>query len=373
MIYFGDSAAANTWPHFILNHMLGDWGAACFLMMVGMSQVLSANRRVDDPLPPFRKALIRGGYLFLVGLLMLALSWGPAKIWQWDILTLMGTMTVVVFFCRRLPSWLILALCLLVAVATPWMRAGIDYGAVWGGPLVEVPVISTYLPGILVDPTSVFQVVWTLKDVLLGFVFTGYFPLLPWALFPLLGVVLGRRLVRDRVRNELPFLAIIGGLFVCLGLGGAYASRFRPGSSAIVDLIAPLCIFPDSFTMIQFQMGMALLVFSGLYYFLDVRAQNPAGGGPLVRISIRTSRFSLTFYFVHYLMIGWPMAAVALFTGRQHVTSLMGDLPALATGVAGLVLLEALLFQWEKRGGRWSLEWLLGALASRLGRRERAS
>ncbi|TFG91887.1 MAG: DUF1624 domain-containing protein [Syntrophobacterales bacterium] len=43
MIYFGDSTAASTWPHFILNHLLGDLGAACFLMMMGMSQALSAD------------------------------------------------------------------------------------------------------------------------------------------------------------------------------------------------------------------------------------------------------------------------------------------------------------------------------------------
>ena len=122
MIYFGDSKAANTWPHFILDHVLGDWGAACFLTMMGMSQVLSAKKRTDDAVSPLRKALVRGGYLFLVGLAMLALTWGPSQLWQWDILTLMGTMTVVVFFSRALPSGLILALCLLVATATPWLR-----------------------------------------------------------------------------------------------------------------------------------------------------------------------------------------------------------------------------------------------------------
>ncbi|HEY5498029.1 MAG TPA: heparan-alpha-glucosaminide N-acetyltransferase domain-containing protein [Syntrophales bacterium] len=111
-------AAASTWPYFILSHLLGDWGAPCFLMMMSMSQVLSADKRADEPLPLFKRALIRGGYIFLVGILMLALTWGPGKIWKWDILTLMGTMTVILFFCRFLPFWLILAVSLFIAVAT---------------------------------------------------------------------------------------------------------------------------------------------------------------------------------------------------------------------------------------------------------------
>lgn len=26
MIFYGNDGAANTWPYFILNHILGDWG-----------------------------------------------------------------------------------------------------------------------------------------------------------------------------------------------------------------------------------------------------------------------------------------------------------------------------------------------------------
>ncbi len=73
MIFYGNEGAADTWPYFILNHVLGDWGAACFLMMMGMSQVLSGEKhKQDGNRVLFKRALIRGGFLFLVGLLMLA-------------------------------------------------------------------------------------------------------------------------------------------------------------------------------------------------------------------------------------------------------------------------------------------------------------
>ena len=369
MIYFGDSTAVSTWPHFILDHVLGDWGAACFLMMMSMSQVLSADKRTDDPLPLFKRALIRGGYIFMIGILMLALTWGPSEIWQWDILTLMGTMTVILFFCRFLPSWLILVVSLFIAVATLWLRAGIDFASIWGGPFVQVPIISQYFPGILVDPVSGFTRIWKLQDVLLGFLFTGEFPLLPWSLFPLVGFVIGQRIVSRRMQNDLPFLVIIGSLFVCLGLGGAYASLFRAGSSVVGDFISPLSFYPDSSTMICFQLGMALIVFSGLYFFYDVRKKDPSRVSFLVRLYLRSSRFSLTFYFLHYLMIGWPLAILAQITGRNSISALMGAYPALITGLAGLAFLETLLLLWEKHESKYSLEWWLAATTSRLMRR----
>jgi hypothetical protein len=57
MIYFGDEAAVHTWPYFVLNHLLGDWNAAGVLMMMGISQVLSAARAPEaSSLLLFKKA-----------------------------------------------------------------------------------------------------------------------------------------------------------------------------------------------------------------------------------------------------------------------------------------------------------------------------
>jgi hypothetical protein len=89
----------------------------------------------------------------------------------------------------------------------------------------------------------------------------------------------------------------------------------------------------------------------------------------LVRLYLRSSRFSLTFYFLHYLMIGWPLAILAQITGRNSISALMGAYPALITGLAGLAFLETLLLLWEKHESKYSLEWWLAATTSRLMRR----
>ncbi len=362
VVYYGDHSATGTWPYFLVNHALGDWGAAAFLMLMGMSQVLSAEKRSGGPALELKRALVRGGFLFLVGLLMLAVTWGPARIWQWDILTMMGTMTVVVFFCRFAPSVLLIAGSLVIALASPWLRRNVDFEAAWGGPFIQVPVISDAFPGILLDPSGAFQVIWTVPDVVRGFLFAGEFPLFPWALFPVVGVVIGRRVVRGRIAGDLPLLAIIGGLLVCLGLGGAWASLLRP-SSVVRDFLSPLSIYPDSFTMIAVQLGMSLLVFTGFSAWFDRPGRDPAKAGPVVRACSRASRSSLTFYFLHYLLLGWPLAIVHLFRGRPAVAALLGVWPSLAAGLAAVVLLQGLLVVWERRQGRFSLEWWLAALS----------
>jgi len=366
VIFYGNEGAADTWPYFILNHVLGDWGAACFLMMMGMSQVLSGEKHKDESNRIlFKRALIRGGFIFLVGLLMLAIAWGPYQIWQWDILTLMGFATILLFFCRFLPSWSILAIVAALAVCMPWLRGGVDFNAVWGGQFVQVPVISRYLPGIMLDPAKEFEVVWRFKDIAQGFFLTGYFPVIPWSLFPLVGFVMGHRIVSKRMRHDLPLLIIIGILLVCLGLGGAYAGRARPESSIVNGFVAPMSFYPDSFTMICFQLGMALIVFSILYYCYDVFKRDKQKVSFMLSIYNRTSGFSLTFYFLHYILIGWSLALIYFITGNYYLFDLMGAIPALLCGITAVILLELLLFYWEKRRAKYSLEWFMVMLTQR--------
>ena len=122
-IFLGNEDASQNAAVNFLDHCLADWGAAVFLMTMGMSQVLSARRigKPDNWLL-FKRALVRGIYIFGVGIVMLALAWGPDQIWGWDILTLMGVGTIVLFFCRFLPSWSLIGVIGAIMVLTPWFR-----------------------------------------------------------------------------------------------------------------------------------------------------------------------------------------------------------------------------------------------------------
>lgn len=72
-----------------------------------------------------------------------------------------------------------------------------------------------------------------------------------------------------------------------------------------------------------------------------------------------------TFYFLHYQLIGWTLAIVYLVSGHYLITEQMGSYPALLCGLTAVLILELLIYYWEKKRGKYSLEWFLGVLTMR--------
>lgn len=355
-IFYGNEQSANNSVVLFLDHGMADWGAAAFLMMMGMSQVLSAKRiGQPDNWLLFKRALLRGGYIFLVGLLMLVLAWGPDKLWWWDILTLMGLATVVLFFCRFLPSWSLILLIGAIMALTPVIRDIFSIAADWE--FVEHPLISSYLPGFYIEAAESYH-----PAIIKGLFLSGYFPVFPWIAFIIIGFVMGRRIVDGKMRRDLPVLLLIGGALLCLGFVLGYAGRAQPPLAVSIAWVSPLCFYPDSFSLINLQAGMSIIVFSLVYFFIDVRKKDKNKIGILGRIFIQTSNFSLTFYFLHYILLGWPLAILYLITGKYLLGDLMGATPALLCGLGAVALLEVLIFFWGKAGAKYSLEWFLGRL-----------
>ena len=367
VIYFGNAKAVDTWLYFGLNHILADWGASGFLIMMGASQVLSAHKLAGpDGRLPFKRTLIRGVFIFLIGLLMLALAWGPANMWQWDILTLIGFATIILYFCRRLPSWCLLLLALMIAASTPLMRGGLDIASAWKSSMAPVAIISHYIPNLLFDPAGELPHAANVKSILLGFLLTGEFPVFPWLLFPLIGFVLGRRIVLRRIPKDLPFLFTAGVFFIALGLALAYAGSLRPEVSVIDGYIVPLSFYPNSFSMIFFQLGLSMTFIFFLYYRYDIRNTAQQKQGFWSGIFTRTSHSSLTFYFLHYLPIGWTLAIADLVWGGKHIYNLCGVIPAFLSGLVAVTVLYGLIEAWQRHGGKFTLEWCLYAMTKRL-------
>ena len=183
---------------------------------------------------------------------------------------------------------------------------------------------------------------------------------------PLVGCVFGRRIVAQRFQQDLPLLMGVGIVAIVGGLAGAFASLGRPTLSVVAEYIAPLSFYPDSFTMLLCQLGVAFVVFSILYYWYDVRPHDEEKTGFFQRLFNRTSRYSLTFYFLHYQLIGWPLLIVYAFTGAYLIFDFIDAWAALLSGLVAVTFLEWLLVLWERHGGKYSLEWLLAVLTARL-------
>lgn len=368
LIFYGDETAVDSSIYFFLDDILGDWGAAGFLMMMGMSQVLSSDRmgKQDNRLR-LRKALVRGGFLFVVGLAMLLLVFGPDYLWIWDILTLMGVATLVLFFLRSVPSWLLLALVCGLALATPWLRGMPFMAAEWSGGFEAVTSsVFKHAPGIFVDPAAGGHGTWQVASTVKGFFLSGDFPVLPWIAFSITGFVLGRRIVDGRMKTDIPFVLSVGVVLVVLGFWGAYVGSSAAPEAIVDGYICAYSFYPDSFTMILHQMGMVLIVFGVLYHIFDVRRAGEERSGRLSAILIRTSKYSLSFYVGHYVLIGWPLAVVYAFTGQYLIEDLMGPAPALLCGLAAVVVLEAMLIHWDRTRSTFNLESLLARIMTRV-------
>ena len=82
-------------------------GAPMFVVLSGVSFALwveSQQRRGITAEEITRRGVRRGVFLFLVGLLFNVAVWMPEDVFNWDVLTLIGTGLVVLILARNAPS-----------------------------------------------------------------------------------------------------------------------------------------------------------------------------------------------------------------------------------------------------------------------------
>jgi uncharacterized membrane protein len=330
------------------SHALGMIPAPLFTFLAGMSLRLSLSRKPgggDTGQEPALRHIRRGLLIFLFGLVFATLVRMPDQVFAWDILPFIGTSLLVLFALRRLPPRALAATACLVAALGPPLRALSDYAAHW-------PTGHRYLYS------------FTLRDVAWGFVANGYFPLFPWLVFPLAGFLFGGVFLPDEpgsraLRRALP---VAGLAFVSLSLAGSWASERVTG--LWLWYASPSRFYPATTTFILKALGVILCAFWGLHVWLD-RSSVPRP--PLLSFLRRYSRFSLTTYVVHHAVHLWPLLLAAYLQGWtdpwHYYAAAMPTGAALALAGLFVLLFYPVLVAWDRRGGRYSFEWLLQKLA----------
>jgi hypothetical protein len=96
-----------------------------------------------------------------------------------------------------------------------------------------------------------------------------------------------------------------------------------------------------------------------------VRKPDKSKVGFFARIFNLTSRSSLTFYFLHYLLIGWPLALIWVLSGKYCKYALLGAYHSLLAGIGAVIILVSLLAVWGRSKNKYSLEWCLDKLIKR--------
>ncbi|PKN95885.1 MAG: hypothetical protein CVU43_23565 [Chloroflexi bacterium HGW-Chloroflexi-5] len=359
------------WVYFFSNHIIGDFAAAIFLVLVGVSQVLSSSKTGYVPISAqFWKdrAIRRGVLIFVIGLIFSMLMRGWEAIFEWDILTLIGASLIVIRLLGRLPAFGFLLVGLIFISPSPFLREYSQYLQHWGNSMTTVPGINEILPGILYDPSGEYAPTWSIQEIVEGFFVEGYFPIFPWLFFPLFGVFLGKASFMQSqekspdTRLHIVFMIAGGFALSIIGTVISFAARTKPPLSVVNEYISPFSFYPSTLSMQLLQLGMVLILFGILRACYDRGARESVW----LTYCRRLSRYSLTVYVLHHAVMLWPMwliGGIAEGPWDQFYAQAINEPLALSLSILVMILLGPALGVWDRVQGKFSLEWWLTKLA----------
>jgi uncharacterized membrane protein len=354
------SPEINPLLYFVGDHVLGDWPAAFFTFLVGVSLAISIARREDkgeDKEENRLRGIKRGLFVFAVGLLLAVCISGPASIFDWDILTLSGTALILLQLIRDVrPAW-IASGCVVIVLVTPYFQQAAGFLTYWGGAIQADPVIGSLVPKILYSPVGTYAPGFGM-DAVTGYLFTGYFPVFPWIIFPILGFLTGKILFTDRlaISATWKFPAVPGFLLIGAGLVIGYLGSLSPQPVVTGAIIAPFSFYPETMAMLLLQLGLTFLVLELLRKLFD----HDHALAPWERIPERLSRYSLSLYIIHLLVLNVPLELQAyLYPGSTPFMAAWSPLTGLVLGILFLAGFTLITGWWDRIGGRYSFEWIM--------------
>jgi uncharacterized membrane protein len=314
------------------------FAAPLFTFLAGVSYRIWLEgqvRRGRDDTSVSKMTIRRGLFLCLLGLVFNVLVWMPEDVFNWDILTLIGTALLVLDVVRRMPP-LPAALAAAVVVAmSPTLRGLADYPAAW--------------------TDGYFDYEFTLEEVVLGFLVTGYFPVFPWIAFPVAGYLAAPMILTPAPSRARRMAApLLAGMTL---LAAAAATPFLRSMlpAALVPTTSVWSMFPASTTYVLGTLGATVVALTLLHRLLDGDGDRPAIALPL---AASLGRHSLSIYVLHHLAHVWPLWVWGLVQSGD-ITSLwqVAMPPAQAVAWASLFLVVALVVaRWMDRPGAPSAE-----------------
>lgn len=299
------------------------FAAPTFTLLVGVSYRLWLGQQPRRTDLAISKTTVRRG-LFLIGLgfAFNVLIWLPEDVFNWDILTLIGCGLLVLEAARRMPGPVVILAAVLVALVAPALRVAVDYDAFW--------------------TAGYFDYEFTLPDVALGWLVTGYFPIFPWLSYPLVGFAVAPLLSSGRRT-----LALVGGGCVAAAVMLLLA---WPALPPVVtgEASRGWTMFPASSAYVLGTLGGVILTLTALHRLLDGPVPRCRG---LVNWARPLSRHSLSLYLVHHAVHIWPLWVAGFATTGDPAEYWQVAMPVRwAIGLAALFLAAAaVVCRWADR------------------------
>lgn len=299
-----------------------------------------------------RVAVRRGLFLFGLGIAFNVFVWLPEGTFNWDILTFIGGMLVILAFARSLPSSVLTLVCLVALLLSPPLRVVADYAAYW--------------------EEGSYEYDFTSSDVAFGFFLNGYFPLLPWIIFSLSGFVLTESISRNAMpvvtnnqshSSNTKIRTIAIAMMCVAGLGNL--QNVFPDSVIVENYVNGVSMFPASTQYVIGMLGLCVLSFSVLHQYVDHRQAVTVGAVPRGLLSTgirRFSVFSLTVYILHHIVHLWPLWFYGAWKGHDDPTFYWQN--AVETPVTLMLTVLCIVFLyfslgWLERHPRYSFESLM--------------
>ncbi len=346
--YMSYLSARNNSLYDIIEH-LGMLPAPIFTFLVGISLFISLQKY--SPEIAHHQTLRRGVAIFILGLLHNLFNWGAESIFDWDILTLIGSALIIVYFLRRVNLIWMSLIIFSIIIFSPILREILGYNQYWD------------------FSTSEFTYALTFKDIFLGWLISGYFPIFPWIIFPLAGYATGRAVLGANATEEKEKHAWNFGLLgVLLAFVGALGVFLNPLTDTDAYL-SPILFYPASTTYLLIMLGITMIAFTGLWLLLDAKETSTARAkwtrGRFALPIQRYSRYSLSTYLIHHTLHLYPLYLAGWITAKDrwyYYTDAMPIWVALVLWLIFVVAFYYVLKLWDKVGGRYSFEWMLAKL-----------
>lgn len=324
----GPAGSGPLW-YFLVQRLVSGAGWALFVVQLGVGISLRMARRAraqghEREWWPERATLLRRGlFLFVAGLLFL-------PIWRWDILHFMGVyLCMAAVLCGATSRQLCTAIVVTVVI-------------------FHVLFFTMGYSAALEVAANTYGGSWNLRGFVPELVFKGYYPVLPWFSFALVGMWLGRQNLESQ--TLLRKLVLLGVSIAGLGHGGALLSRMslasRPEGHAaqILRAFAGTVPMPPTLSFLCAAAGSAVAICAAsllvAHRFRDARA---------IRALATVGQQSLTHYIAHILV---AIGIARLVRGLEVDAVQLSLGGALAYSV--LAVLSSVL--WRRRFGGGPIE-----------------
>lgn len=307
------SAKALADPHPLWFRLLGSFAAPLFVLLAGMmiQKTHSGKNR------GFRFFAMRGLMLVAGGVLIDVCFEGIYPFTSMDVLYLIGISLPLGFLCLRCPTSVRWGMTFAIFAATPFLQHYLGY--------TEYPT-EYYLRGKLVGESKAATIRTNIGNHVL---IDGWFPLLPWFGFTLLGLNLaGWRWQQENTRS-FGTIAVLGLSTLFLSVGTALAFRF-PGPLLIRDGYSEL-FYPPTIGYLVMACGVILLLFWGADHLPRFRILHP------IRVFGQTAFFT---YLLHRAII-----AFAISDQPKAMSSFL----LVYAGLVGFCLVIAYALRWSRK------------------------